>query len=133
MMLDNECPTTLAAPRASTRASIAHSDKPASRREKAKSAHKPTAGRERRQNSAENSSGKSVSKQDRVVSMLRRKDGTSIAAIMKATGWQQHSVRGFFAGVVRKKLRLNLTSKEISGKRIYRIASGKSVARKRKR
>ena len=73
------------------------------------------------------------SKQDRVVAMLRRKDGASIAAIVKITGWQQHSVRGFLAGVVRKKLRLNLTSEETGGKRIYRIPAGKASARKRSR
>jgi hypothetical protein len=49
--------------------------------------------------------------------------GTTIAAIMKATGWRQHSVRGFLAGVVRKRLKLKLTSKKISGNRIYQIAT----------
>jgi hypothetical protein len=66
------------------------------------------------------------SKQARVIAMLRSPSGTTIAAIMKATGWQQHSVRGFLAGVVRRRLKLKLTSKEINGNRIYRIASGDS-------
>lgn len=67
--------------------------------------------------------GEQLSKQARVVEMLRSPAGTSVEAVMKATGWQQHSVRGFLAGVVQKKLRLKLNSKKIDGNRIYRIVS----------
>ena len=56
--------------------------------------------------------------------MLRSPAGATIAAMMQATGWQQHSVRGFLAGVVRKRLKLKLTSKKADGNRIYQIASG---------
>lgn len=66
---------------------------------------------------------KKESKQSRVVEMLRLPAGTTIDAVMKATDWQQHSVRGFFAGVVQKKLGLKLNSEKVDGNRIYRIAS----------
>src|SRR5262245_53236126 len=68
--------------------------------------------------------GEPGSKQARVIGMLKSPAGATINAMMKATGWQQHSVRGFLAGVVRKRLKLKLGSKKIDGKRIYRITGG---------
>lgn len=68
--------------------------------------------------------GDAISKQARVIAMLQSPDGTSIEAMMQQTGWQQHSVRGFLAGVVRKKLKLKLQSTKTDHGRIYRIGDG---------
>jgi Protein of unknown function (DUF3489) len=64
------------------------------------------------------------SKLDSVIAMLKSPTGATIDAMMKATGWQQHSVRGFLAGVVRKRIKPKLGSKKVDGKRIYQITSG---------
>jgi Protein of unknown function (DUF3489) len=64
------------------------------------------------------------SKQSRVIALLSSPKGATIAAIMQATGWQRHSVRGFLAGVVRSRLKLNLISQKVDGARVYRIADG---------
>jgi hypothetical protein len=67
---------------------------------------------------------RSGTKQGAVLGMLRPPKGATIGAIIKATGWQQHSVRSFFAGMVRKRLKLKLGSKNVDGNRVYQIASG---------
>ena len=67
-------------------------------------------------------------KHARILAMLRSSAGTTIAAIMTATDWQPHSVRGFLAGIVRKKLGLDLVSEQTDKGRIYRITDGKTTS-----
>jgi hypothetical protein len=73
----------------------------------------------------------SDSKQSRVVAMLRAPGGATMARMMKATGWQKHSVRGFLAAVVRKRLKLQLTSEKVDGNRVYKISNATSAAKSR--
>jgi hypothetical protein len=61
------------------------------------------------------------SKQAQLIAMLRRPEGATIAQIVEATGWQSHTVRGAFAGALKKKLGLEVTSEKVEGTRVYRL------------
>lgn len=56
-----------------------------------------------------------------LVAMLRTAEGATVEAMMTATGWQAHSVRGAMSGAVKKALGLNVASEKIDGVRVYRI------------
>ena len=66
-------------------------------------------------------SGASKPKSEQVITLLGRPTGASIAEMMKATGWQAHSVRGFMSGTLVKRRRLTLGSEKVDGERRYQI------------
>jgi hypothetical protein len=79
-------------------------------RQRPRAASQPTAGSE--------------SKKAHIIAMLRAPGGVTTESMARAAKWQPHSVRGFLAGVVRKKLGLNLISAAGDSGRVYRIADG---------
>ncbi len=91
--------------------------KPALAKSRGKARAKPKTNR--------SSANRSGTKQAAVLSLLRQPKGTTIPVVMRTTGWQQHSVRGFFAGVVRRRLGLTLLSEKVGGERTYRVAGEK--------
>jgi hypothetical protein len=99
-------------PRTATQATARKTAKPASRKRSAPASLRSAAGPD--------------TKHARIIAMLRTPAGATIASLVTATKWQQHSVRGFLAGVVRKKLGLNLVSEQTDKGRVYRIRDGKA-------
>jgi Protein of unknown function (DUF3489) len=99
------------------------------RRSSAKKAAAPSA----KATKASPSRRKSDSKQDQIVTLLRQPGGATLDALVKTTGWQKHSVRGFLAGTVRKKLKLPLLSLKIDGVRTYRVGASRAVKAAKKR
>ena len=81
------------------------------------------------QRSAKTPNRSETSKTEIVLKKLRLARGVTVAQIMELTGWQSHSVRGFFSAVVRKKLKLNLVS-EVGkdGQRRHRIVDDAAKA-----
>ena len=71
------------------------------------------------------------SKHDRIIALLQRAEGATLDVLVMETGWQKHSVRGFLAGTVRKKLKLPLLSEKIDGVRNYRIGTAKAAKTKK--
>lgn len=62
-------------------------------------------------------------KSEAVIALLTRSRGATIDEMMTATDWQAHSVRGFIAGTVKKKLGRSVTSETTSKGRVYRIVA----------
>jgi len=99
-------------PKAATRSIAQKTAKPASRKRSASASSR--------------SATRPNTKHDRIIAMLRTPAGATIASLVTATEWQQHSIRGFLAGVIRKTLGLNLISEKTEKGRVYRIKDGKA-------
>jgi hypothetical protein len=85
---------------------------------KAKSAKKAPKAPKR----AKKAGARDGSKTATILDLLKRKDGVTLKELMKASGWQAHSVRGFLSGTVGKKLDLAVTSsKGEDGERSYSV------------
>ena len=68
--------------------------------------------------------GRGATKTDKILALLKRTGGTTLKELIKATGWQPHSVRGFLSGVIGRKLKLKVASiKDDSGERRYSVKS----------
>jgi hypothetical protein len=89
---------------------------------KSTSAKKGTKGAKAAKAAKKESSSRKGSKTEKVLELLKRPNGATLAELMKATSWQAHSVRGFLSGTVGKKLGFKLEStKAEDGERTYSL------------
>jgi len=80
----------------------------------------------RKSPSAKTPSKKTNTKQDQLLALLRRPQGTTIEHAAKTLAWQPHSVRGFISGVLKKRLGLTIASDKSEGERVYRVSSAEA-------
>ncbi len=113
-------------PKATTKAN-ARAQKPRVAPSKGKASKKTTSQKKgakapKKAKSAKAESVREGTKTEKVLDLLKRPDGTTMKELMKATGWQPHSVRGFLSGTVGKKMGLAVTSaKGEDGDRTYSV------------
>ena len=73
-----------------------------------------------------NGAGRPDTKSSIILQLLNQEEGATVTSLAKAVGWQEHSVRGFMSGTLKKKHRLEVMSQIINGVRQYRIRSGRA-------
>jgi hypothetical protein len=89
---------------------------------KGKAGKKATPAKKTPKGATKANTGREGSKTAKVLELLRRPGGVTNKELMKATGWQPHSVRGFLSGTVGKKMNLTVVStKGEDGERTYSI------------
>jgi hypothetical protein len=112
--------TTMKASRAPRRAPVAPGKGKSGK--KAKAGKKTPKGAKKAKSAAKSSGARDGSKAAKILDLLKRPGGTTMKELMKATGWQPHSVRGFLSGTVGKKMGLKVASaKSEDGERSYSI------------
>ena len=106
------------------RATVSTTKRSHSQGRSATGSKRPTKSKSKPKAMASRASARSGTKQALLVELLRRKEGTTIAEVVKATGWQPHSVRGAISGTLKKKLGLAVTSDKVEGRgRVYRVGA----------
>jgi hypothetical protein len=117
---EQDQPTAASEPAESGKARAAARKSPA-----ATSARKPGRGKKapKRRPRAKAATAGQGSKSAHVIALLEKSRGATLADLMRATGWQAHSVRGFLSGTLRKKMGLKIEStKRGDGERVYSIS-----------